>query len=161
MSDNCDVEIFGLATMGANLARNSARRGCKVAAYNRHVERTDQLIKRFGGKGTGLDHALAGPVTRCNQFSVVNDRSRVTRVGRLSRYWGLQSHCANKAGRRVGQQRWIGAVFAARDGVALIVASQPVPEPPPFEFAGDRLATSAVVAPQFVNRIRFDWRATA
>lgn len=51
MSDSCDIGIFGLATMGANLARNAARRGYGVAVYNRHADRTDKLIERFGHEG--------------------------------------------------------------------------------------------------------------
>ena len=48
----CDVGIFGLSTMGANLARNAARNGYGVAVYNRHPERTDTLIDRFGHEGS-------------------------------------------------------------------------------------------------------------
>ena len=51
MNALCDIGIYGLATMGANLARNAARRGYKVAVYNRHAERTDNLIERFGHEG--------------------------------------------------------------------------------------------------------------
>lgn len=51
MSGSCDIGIFGLATMGANLARNAARRGYSVAVYNRHADRTDKLIERFGHEG--------------------------------------------------------------------------------------------------------------
>ena len=52
MSDLCDIGVFGLSTMGANLARNAARRGYRVAVYNRHAERTDTLIERFGHEGS-------------------------------------------------------------------------------------------------------------
>jgi 6-phosphogluconate dehydrogenase len=60
MSDYCDVGIFGLATMGANLARNAARRGYKVAVYNRHAERTDQLIQKFGSEGSFVPSSDVG-----------------------------------------------------------------------------------------------------
>ena len=61
MSLYCDVGIFGLATMGANLARNAARRGYKVAVYNRSDDRTDQLIQKFGGEGSFVPSSdLAG-----------------------------------------------------------------------------------------------------
>lgn len=46
-----NLGVFGLATMGANLARNAAPHGYDVAVYNRHVERTDALIGRFGDEG--------------------------------------------------------------------------------------------------------------
>ena len=42
---------MGLATMGANLARNAARKGFGVAAYNRHDERTDELDRRAWSGG--------------------------------------------------------------------------------------------------------------
>ena len=51
MDASCDIGIYGLATMGANLARNAARHGFNVAVYNRHAERTDTLIGRFGHEG--------------------------------------------------------------------------------------------------------------
>ena len=47
----CDVGVVGLATMGANLARNAARHGYRVAVHNRHVERTDALIEQHGHEG--------------------------------------------------------------------------------------------------------------
>jgi 6-phosphogluconate dehydrogenase len=37
--------------MGANLARNAARKGFGVALYNRHPERTDKLVEEFGHEG--------------------------------------------------------------------------------------------------------------
>jgi 6-phosphogluconate dehydrogenase len=46
-----DIGVLGLATMGANLARNAARKGFGVAIYNRHGERTDELIREHGGEG--------------------------------------------------------------------------------------------------------------
>ena len=53
----CDLGVIGLATMGANLARNAARKGSAVAVYNRSVERTAQLIERHGDEGR---------ITRCD-----------------------------------------------------------------------------------------------
>jgi 6-phosphogluconate dehydrogenase len=47
----CDIGVIGLATMGANLARNAARKGSAVAVHNRSPERTAQLIERHGGEG--------------------------------------------------------------------------------------------------------------
>ena len=37
--------------MGANLARNAARKGFGVALYNRHAARTEQLVREHGGEG--------------------------------------------------------------------------------------------------------------
>ncbi|MBV8769318.1 MAG: NADP-dependent phosphogluconate dehydrogenase [Hyphomicrobiales bacterium] len=46
-----DLGVLGLAVMGANLARNAARKGFGVALYNRHPGRTDELISQFGHEG--------------------------------------------------------------------------------------------------------------
>ncbi|SDP44328.1 6-phosphogluconate dehydrogenase [Actinopolyspora xinjiangensis] len=51
MSDKADIGVTGLAVMGRNLARNLARNGQRVAVHNRHRERTDDLVERFGGEG--------------------------------------------------------------------------------------------------------------
>ena len=47
----CDLGVIGLATMGANLARNAARKGCRVAVHNRHWERTETLVQNYGHEG--------------------------------------------------------------------------------------------------------------
>jgi 6-phosphogluconate dehydrogenase len=46
-----DIGVLGLAVMGANLARNAARKGFGVALYNRHGGRTDDLVREFGHEG--------------------------------------------------------------------------------------------------------------
>ncbi|MTJ81283.1 MAG: NADP-dependent phosphogluconate dehydrogenase [Telmatospirillum sp.] len=46
-----DIGVIGLATMGANLARNAARKGFRVAVQNRNPERTDTLIRSYGHEG--------------------------------------------------------------------------------------------------------------
>jgi len=46
-----DIGVLGLAVMGANLARNAARKGFGVAVFNRHGERTDELIAEHGSEG--------------------------------------------------------------------------------------------------------------
>jgi 6-phosphogluconate dehydrogenase len=46
-----DLGVLGLAVMGANLARNAARKGFGVALYNRHGGRTDELVTQFGHEG--------------------------------------------------------------------------------------------------------------
>jgi 6-phosphogluconate dehydrogenase len=51
MTNLADIGVFGLSTMGANLARNAARKGFGVAVYNRHGGRTDELIAAHGSEG--------------------------------------------------------------------------------------------------------------
>ncbi len=50
-AQKADLGVVGLAVMGANLARNAARRGFGVALFNRHAERTDALVGEHGGEG--------------------------------------------------------------------------------------------------------------
>ena len=51
MSDLADIGVTGLAVMGANLARNAARKGLRVAVHNRSGEKTRQLLAGHGGEG--------------------------------------------------------------------------------------------------------------
>ncbi len=51
MAQLADIGVLGLAVMGANLARNAARKGFGVALYNRHGARTDELVSEFGHEG--------------------------------------------------------------------------------------------------------------
>jgi 6-phosphogluconate dehydrogenase len=51
MTNLADLGILGLSTMGANLARNAARKGFGVAVYNRHGGRTDELVSGHGSEG--------------------------------------------------------------------------------------------------------------
>lgn len=51
MSELADLGVTGLATMGANLARNAARNGFHVALHNRSNEKTERLIEEFGAEG--------------------------------------------------------------------------------------------------------------
>ncbi|GAB0119349.1 NADP-dependent phosphogluconate dehydrogenase [Acidisoma sp. 7E03] len=46
-----DIGVLGLAVMGANLARNAARKGFGVALFNRNHERTDKLMAEHGAEG--------------------------------------------------------------------------------------------------------------
>ena len=50
-AQKADLGVVGLAVMGANLARNAARRGFGVALFNRHAERTDALVREHGREG--------------------------------------------------------------------------------------------------------------
>ena len=43
--------VTGLAVMGANLARNIARRGITVAVHNRTPEKTHEFVRDFGSEG--------------------------------------------------------------------------------------------------------------
>ena len=43
--------VIGLGTMGANLARNAARKGAKVALFNRTTEKMDAFMKEYGSEG--------------------------------------------------------------------------------------------------------------
>ena len=45
------VGMIGMAVMGSNLARNLARRGFRVALYNRTAARTDEVIALHGSEG--------------------------------------------------------------------------------------------------------------
>ena len=47
----CDFGVTGLATMGANLARNGARKGFGVAIHNRTAAKTAELAREFGHEG--------------------------------------------------------------------------------------------------------------
>ena len=51
MAELADIGVVGLAVMGANLARNAARKGFGVAIYNRHPGRTDELMREAGSEG--------------------------------------------------------------------------------------------------------------
>ena len=51
MSELADLGVTGLAVMGANLARNAARKGFGVALHNRSHERTEKLIAEHGHEG--------------------------------------------------------------------------------------------------------------
>ena len=51
MAELCDLGVMGLAVMGANLARNAARKGFGVALYNRNGARTDKLMEEHGRDG--------------------------------------------------------------------------------------------------------------
>ncbi|QOR45774.1 NADP-dependent phosphogluconate dehydrogenase [Trueperella pecoris] len=46
-----DIGVTGLGVMGANLARNLARNGFKVAVHNRSIGRTERLISEHGTEG--------------------------------------------------------------------------------------------------------------
>jgi 6-phosphogluconate dehydrogenase len=46
------IGVTGLAVMGANLARNMARRGVPVAVHNRTAARTKEFMADHGGEGT-------------------------------------------------------------------------------------------------------------
>jgi 6-phosphogluconate dehydrogenase len=51
MAGRCELGVTGLATMGANLARNAAGKGFPVAVHNRTESRTRELLERHGDEG--------------------------------------------------------------------------------------------------------------
>ncbi|WP_027136179.1 NADP-dependent phosphogluconate dehydrogenase [Geminicoccus roseus] len=51
MTELADLGVTGLAVMGANLARNAARKGLRVAVHNRSNERTEHLLAEHGHEG--------------------------------------------------------------------------------------------------------------
>lgn len=52
VSDEAEIGVSGLATMGRNLARNLARHGHTVAVHNRTDKRTTDLVENFSDEGT-------------------------------------------------------------------------------------------------------------
>jgi 6-phosphogluconate dehydrogenase len=52
MAAEATIGVTGLAVMGANLARNIARRGITVAVHNRTNAKTDEFVKDYGSEGT-------------------------------------------------------------------------------------------------------------
>ena len=51
MTKLADLGVTGLAVMGANLARNAARKGFRVAVHNRTNDKTDRLVAEHGDEG--------------------------------------------------------------------------------------------------------------
>jgi 6-phosphogluconate dehydrogenase len=51
MAGQCELGVTGLATMGANLARNAAGKGFSVAVHNRTERRTRELVEGHGDEG--------------------------------------------------------------------------------------------------------------
>ena len=49
--DLADIGVYGMATMGSNLARNFARHGHTVAIYNRTADRTEEVVEEHGHEG--------------------------------------------------------------------------------------------------------------
>jgi 6-phosphogluconate dehydrogenase len=54
MSEKGQIGVTGLAVMGANLARNIARRGVPVAVHNRTAARTERFMAEHSGEGSFL-----------------------------------------------------------------------------------------------------------
>ena len=64
MSDQANIGVTGLAVMGRNLARNLARHGHTVALHNRHPQRTQELVERFGDEGSFVPTTSAAESSR-------------------------------------------------------------------------------------------------
>src|ERR1700748_2305114 len=56
MSSNPHLGLTGLATMGANLARNVAHHGIPVAVHNRTASRTKRFMDEHGSEGPLTAH---------------------------------------------------------------------------------------------------------
>ena len=55
MTESAKADLgVGVAVMGADLARNAARRGFGVALFNRSHGRTEALMRDHGGEGRFL-----------------------------------------------------------------------------------------------------------
>src|SRR5699024_3853651 len=52
LAATADIGIIGIGVMGTSLARNLARHGHAVAAYDLHPENTARLVTRHGQEGT-------------------------------------------------------------------------------------------------------------
>ena len=65
-----DIGIVGMATMGANLARNFARRGHTVSVYNRSASRTEDVVRWYGYEGDFR------PATTVEEFVASLERPR-------------------------------------------------------------------------------------
>ncbi|WP_205413037.1 NADP-dependent phosphogluconate dehydrogenase [Austwickia chelonae] len=51
---SAQVGVIGMAVMGSSLARNMARKGYRVAVYNRTTAKTQQVIDAYGHEGAFL-----------------------------------------------------------------------------------------------------------
>src|SRR6059058_3471151 len=56
MSDDTHFGLTGLATMGANLARNVAHHGIPVAVHNRTTSRMSRFVEEHGSEGPISGH---------------------------------------------------------------------------------------------------------
>ena len=60
MTSDPHIGITGLATMGANLARNVAHHDIPVAVHNRTASRMEQFIEQYGSEGPLSGYAAIG-----------------------------------------------------------------------------------------------------
>lgn len=56
MSAKSTIGLVGLATMGANLARNIANKGFHISVFNRTTEKTEKFIQDFGKESKDKFH---------------------------------------------------------------------------------------------------------
>ena len=115
----CDVAVVGLGVMGANLARNFASRGLRVAVYNRHVEEAHALaaahpeaklrvVAEYAGLEvhTGyLGSCASGRLEDLRQLTLGIDDPNVGDAA--SRVRGeLRPNVGHRRRRRPGRSRW-------------------------------------------------------
>ncbi len=55
-----EIGVIGMSVMGSNLALNIAEKGFKVAIWNRHTERTKEVMANAG--------KLASNITACKTW---------------------------------------------------------------------------------------------
>ncbi|MBM3231605.1 NADP-dependent phosphogluconate dehydrogenase [Candidatus Peregrinibacteria bacterium] len=58
------IGVIGLGTMGANLARNAARNGAKVAVFNRTEDTMHAFMRRYGKEGNIVPCKTYGDIAR-------------------------------------------------------------------------------------------------
>ena len=75
MAGQCELGVTGLATMGANLARNAAGKGFPVAVHNRTESRTRELLERPRRRGRAggdvLDRGFVAALARPRRILVM------------------------------------------------------------------------------------------
>lgn len=70
---SADIGVYGLGVMGANLARNLARNGYRVAVTNRSTARTEKLVAAHGDGSEGV----FVPAADIDRFVASLERPRV------------------------------------------------------------------------------------
>ena len=70
MNDQSQIGVTGLAVMGANLARNIARHGCRSPCTTARPRKTKEFIEEFGHEG-----AITGAET-IEEFVAALERPR-------------------------------------------------------------------------------------
>src|SRR4029450_6354450 len=83
MAGQCELGVTGLATMGANLARNVARNGFPVAVHNRTESPTRELLERHGHEGEPVGGPPGGAGARVGSSSTTEFVAALARPRRI------------------------------------------------------------------------------